>query len=209
MATPKLIKIDRNGTKYWADDTCQRCGGRGERSEWYYTGLTCFECGGTGKSKVRITKEYTDEYLQKLEDRRKAKQAKWEAEHPEEVAEQKRQEEERVAYHQRELERLKAEEERREAEKARSQFVGTVGEKITVKATYLGSPYFDRNVFGKSERTYIHQFSVDGNKLVWMTGSYKNIPEEAGTVVELTGTVKDHNEYKGEKQTSLLRCKIS
>lgn len=33
-----LIKIDRNGTKYFADDTCLRCGGAGARSKQLSSG---------------------------------------------------------------------------------------------------------------------------------------------------------------------------
>lgn len=42
------IRTDRNGTKYFADYTCKRCGGQGGLPQWIYTGYTCYECGGTG-----------------------------------------------------------------------------------------------------------------------------------------------------------------
>lgn len=72
----KLIKIDRNGTKYFHDWTCPRCGGAGRSDNWWRTGYTCHECGGTGKRrKPKLVKEYTPEYAAKLDARRAAKQA--------------------------------------------------------------------------------------------------------------------------------------
>ena len=86
-----------------------------------------------------------------------------------------------------------------------SQWVGNVGEKITVKATYTHAAWFDSR-FGK---TYIHNFATDdGSFLVWKT-SIGNIGFEDGDMVEITATVKEHSEYRGEKQTVLTRCKIT
>lgn len=72
------IRTDRNGTKYFADYTCKRCGGQGGLPQWIYTGYTCYECGGTGvAAKPEIFKEYTPEYAAKLEERRsKAREKK-------------------------------------------------------------------------------------------------------------------------------------
>lgn len=67
----KLIKVDKNGTKYYADYTCQRCGGAGASDKWLYTGRTCYDCGGSGKSATpHIYKVYTPEYQAKLDARR-------------------------------------------------------------------------------------------------------------------------------------------
>ena len=84
MAT--LIRIDRNGTKYYEGLVdCDRCGGEGI----YYIGVhngkplpswvdngVCFKCGGRGKVEGKW-KEYTPEYEAKLATRRKAKAEKW------------------------------------------------------------------------------------------------------------------------------------
>jgi hypothetical protein len=92
--TKKLIKVDRNGTKYFmVSRPCIRCGGAGGSDKWAYTGWTCYECGGTGQGKDEIVKEYTPEYEAKLEERRANRRAKWEAEHAEEIAEAKAKEE--------------------------------------------------------------------------------------------------------------------
>lgn len=73
----KLIKVDKNGTKYWSHGCkCQRCGGLGGSDAWAYTGWTCYECGGSGIGPEIISKEYTPEYEAKLAERRAKRQAK-------------------------------------------------------------------------------------------------------------------------------------
>lgn len=77
----KLIKVDKNGTKYYADYTCPRCGGAGGSDKWQFTGWTCYDCGGSGKSaKPQIYKVYTPEYQAKLDAQRAKRQAKKRAE---------------------------------------------------------------------------------------------------------------------------------
>ena len=68
MAT--LIRVDKNGTKYWEDDTCPKCGGSGRLPEYVdiYDGV-CFKCSGSGKFH-HTWKEYTPEHAAKLEERR-------------------------------------------------------------------------------------------------------------------------------------------
>lgn len=209
-----LIKVDRNGSKHWKGwIECDRCGGHGI----YYTGVcngelvpahpdagVCWKCGGKGKV-IGTWIERTPEYQAKLDARREAKRAAHQAEIDAELA---RIEAERKA----EEERKEAERLAKEAEKAISQFVGKVGERIEIEVTYIGSPYFKRpSYYGYGEETvYIHTFKdANGNKLVWKTssrGGEKDVNE--GDKVTLIGTVKEHSEYKGEKQTNLIRCKI-
>lgn len=79
----EYIRTDRNGTKYYADWTCPRCGGAGESDNWIATGKRCWGCGGTGRRpKPLIVKKYTPEHEAKLEARRKAREAKRLAENP-------------------------------------------------------------------------------------------------------------------------------
>ena len=210
MAT--LIRIDRNGTKYYEGMvTCDRCGGRG----WYAVGVhngrliparpdnaICYQCRGTGKMKSKWV-ERTPEYQAKLDARR---QAKLDAI----AAEQKRIAEEEAA---RERAEEEAREEARKAQKAISQYVGKVGERITTEATFEYSADWD-TFYGTQ-----HLFSFkdnNGNVLVWKTTSYpmvlnaegKDVAIGRGDKVRITGTVKEHKEYKEEKQTVLTRCKL-
>ena len=216
---PKLIKVDRNGSKHYEGMvTCERCGGLG----YYAIGImndhlvlspldngVCWKCGGAGKVKSKWI-ERTPEYQAKLDARREAK---------------RKAEAEKRAKEQAEAEAIrKAEEEKRIAEekarKAISQYVGNKGERITVKATYVKSSWFEIRSFKGygTDTMYIHTFKdVDGNKLIWKTGSSLGTwlengewqTHEYGEPVDLTGTVKEHSEYKDEKQTVLIRCKLN
>lgn len=202
MAT--LIKIDKNGSKHFEGTIkCDRCGGQGGADAWKETGWTCYKCGGTGYVYAKWI-ERTPEYQSKLDARRKARLEKKLAEQEAEQAEQERirkeAEEARIA-----------EEERIKALKAVSQYVGQAGEKITVKATFDHSAWFETHVGWMTNTMYIHTFKdADGNVIIWKTSKgLGSMNLQDGDTVEITGTVKEHSEYKDEKQTALIRCKIT
>ncbi len=72
-------RTDRNGTRYFVDWTCDRCGGRGGWEGW--PGFTCYDCGGSGRDdKGHIIKIYTPEHAAKLAKQREARAKKAEAE---------------------------------------------------------------------------------------------------------------------------------
>lgn len=74
--TAKLIRVDKNGTKYFEDDVCPKCHGRGYLD--YYGHIEqgrCFKCGGSGYYITRW-KEYTPEYQQILLQKRLKREAK-------------------------------------------------------------------------------------------------------------------------------------
>lgn len=97
-------------------------------------------------------------------------------------------------------EKEKAEKESR----AKSDFIGSVSEKVTIQATYLGKIYLGYNGFNDS---YLHRFKSGENDIVW--SSVNNLEDvNVGQVIEITGTVKDHQIYKEAKQTRLTRCKV-
>lgn len=212
----ELIRIDRNGTKYYEGEIpCDRCEGKGI----YYIGVengrlvpshvdqgVCFKCGGSGKMQGKW-KEYTPEYAEKLEARRRAKaeaQAKAYAE------EQAQREAERKAKEEAErIERERAEAEER-ARKAISQHIGQVGDKIDLDVTLEKSAWFDVPSFRGFGTDTMHVYTfrdTQGNALVWKTSGCLDIEE--GQQVHLKGTIKAHDEYKDEKQTVLTRCKIT
>ena len=211
----KLIRVDRNGTKYYEGYVpCSRCGGAGGSDAWAYTGWTCYNCGGSGKE-WDSWKEYTPEYEAKLEARREAKRQKYLEEHKAEIeareAEKKRQQEEAEA------QRL-AEEARIKAEKALSNHIGKVGDKIDTTATYIKTAWFEIPSFKGygTDTMYIHTFKIGNDTVVWKTtatlGRWNDKDEwesyEEGQEVHLKGTIKEHNEYNDEKQTVLTRCRI-
>lgn len=151
-------------------------------------------------------KVYTPEWQARIDARR---QAKAEAEAARIAKEEARREKIRRDA---EESNRRAEERRRTEEKARkaiSQYVGEVGQKLTVTATYTHSAYYTAHIGWAEERIYIHNFK-DGfmNAIIWKT--QKGLPQgiEEGDMVTITGTVKSHDEYKDEKQTALIRCKI-
>lgn len=89
-----------------------------------------------------------------------------------------------------------------------SEYVGTIGEKITKKVTYVFRAEWTNHYMGQAIHNYIHTFKdEDGNVYVWKTTSF--IYQDYGTTLNLIGTVKEHSEYKGVKQTSLTRCKVT
>jgi hypothetical protein len=90
----KYIRTDKNGTKIFHDYTCPRCCGYGMLDKWINTGKVCFACGGSGVRAVpKVVKEYTEEYLAKLESRRQEKAKKYAEEHAEEIAAKKAEQE--------------------------------------------------------------------------------------------------------------------
>lgn len=70
-----LVKTDRNGTRYYEGvQECWKCGGHRVFDCWgHVSNGVCFACNGTGVNPVKV-KVATDEYAQKLENKRIAKQ---------------------------------------------------------------------------------------------------------------------------------------
>ena len=205
----KLIKIDRNGSKHYEGAIiCDRCNGRG----WFAIGscngqlvpshvddAVCWKCHGAGKVKGKWI-ERSPEYQAKLEAKR---QAKWAAEQAKRDAECA----EREAAERAERE---AEEARIKAEKAISQHVGQVGNKIAFKGTYVRTGSWEQPAYAGFGMTtmYCHTFKdADGNVFTWKTQN--GVCLNYGENVEVKGTVKAHSEYKDEKQTELTRCKVT
>lgn len=202
-----LIKIDRNGSKHYEGYIpCDRCGGQGGSEQWKYTGWTCYKCGGTGKIYSKWI-ERTPEYEAKLAERRAKRYEKIRAE--QEAVNEKLKAERELA-EKLEAERKAKEEALEKAQKAISQYVGEVGEKITIIGAYEKSAWFETyDPFGRPEIRYVHTFKdVDGNKFVWKTGCGLPREKDKGNPVEITARIKDHSEYDGEKQTVVKNCKI-
>lgn len=279
MGQKILIRTDKNGTKYWGDYTCDRCGGVGGCDAWAYTGWTCYKCGGTGRmEKPDIWKEYTPEYEAKLNERRAKREAKKQAEHEARLPEIRKEwleennfnaegqtflflgntyeAKERIKEYGgkwdsvigwhiaapvdgfqflmvtieevadenywgyaisqdkcKNIENRRKEEfnKQNKIEEKTSEWVGEVKQRITVNVTYIGSASWEQPAYLSWEPDvlmYLHKFvDADGNMLVWKTTSGISIDEN--TTVELTGTIKEHKEYKETKQTVLTRCKIA
>jgi len=112
----------------------------------------------------------------------------------------------RLAYLPVAVEREK-ERERKAAERvieaAKSDYIGSVGEKITVE---LSASSYISSFETQYGYTMIYRFvDITGNVLIWFSSRGINL-DNAKT---LTGTIKNHNEHNGEKQTIVTRCKVS
>lgn len=83
-----------------------------------------------------------------------------------------------------------------------SEFVGELKERLRdIEATVVRIKNFS-SCYGTST---IYTFESNHNIFVWITSSCK-YQIQSGDKVLLTGTVKDHKEYEGVKQTHLSRC---
>ena len=98
-------------------------------------------------------------------------------------------------------------------QKALSNYVGNIGEKITITGTV--------KIAGGYETEYgyvrIYKFTDNNNNVyVWKTSTYiyaednngNQVASEELKEITITGTIKAHNEYNNEKQTVLTRCKV-
>lgn len=86
-----------------------------------------------------------------------------------------------------------------------SKWIGEIGEKLYDVAVTLVSIYGFEGKFGYSQ--VIKFETAEGNILTWFTGV--DIKIEVGESCFLTGTIKKHTEYKGQKTTIVTRCHLS
>jgi hypothetical protein len=95
--------------------------------------------------------------------------------------------------------------ERERASRPVSTHVGTVGKRETWFATLERIFSFDTD-YGA---LHVHKFrTAEGAILVWKTGSVLLGDAAIGQEHTVTGSVKKHDEYKGEAQTILTRCSV-
>jgi hypothetical protein len=93
---------------------------------------------------------------------------------------------------------------KKEEKNVNSVHVGAVGDKLECEVEFKSSFY----KHGVNGGFYIHKFvDANGNILVWMTGT--SVDADIGTKMKLRASVKDHGEFKGEKNTMLTRCKVT
>ena len=90
---------------------------------------------------------------------------------------------------------------KRKAEYTKSEFVGEVGERITVRI-HVG---FHKEIGGQFGITHLYKMrDIDGNAFTWFSS---NDVLDEGKWYNITGTVKKHETYDDIKQTVLTRCK--
>ncbi len=94
-------------------------------------------------------------------------------------------------------------------EKVVSEYVGAIGDKLDIEVTFKREIQYERASFSGwgTELVSIYIFTDDnGNILIWNTTACPKV--EAGKRYRLKGTVAEHKEYAGDKQTALKRCKV-
>lgn len=98
-------------------------------------------------------------------------------------------------------------------EKESSHF-GNVGDKVELNVKLVRAAFFD-GFMGNTTAIYTMK-DTEGHLFIWKTTSclmrvendeYHEI--ENGEHFILKGTIKEHSEYKGEKQTVLTRCRVA
>ena len=87
-----------------------------------------------------------------------------------------------------------------------SEYVGSVGQRLTidVKSSELVASF--ETLYGF---TSLYKFIDEcDNEYIWYSSSLFLSKDAAENITTVKSTVKDHNEYKGVKQTILTRCKV-
>ena len=94
------------------------------------------------------------------------------------------------------------------ASESKSTYVGKIGDKIEVKARLTRCHSYDSTFNHHTVTTFINIFTDEaGNVYVWKSTAYFDAGLDDQVI--LKGTVKDHSEYNGIKQTILTRCKVT
>lgn len=101
------------------------------------------------------------------------------------------------------LETIKKAEYKKQNNVKASEYVGKIKDKLSVEVTLKFWVNFESQFGIQTLYSFVDN---DNNIYVWKTANWLDLEKE--TKVILKGTVKDHNEYKGEKQTVLTRCKV-
>ncbi len=98
----------------------------------------------------------------------------------------------------------KEKEEKAKKEKEVSDFVGNVGERLTFTIATFRCLTSWETQFGL---TFLYKITDEsGNVFVWKTN--KDVDDEYVINKTITGTVKEHSEFRDTKQTVITRCKI-
>lgn len=98
--------------------------------------------------------------------------------------------------------KIKAAKDKHYAKDSTSEYQFEVGQKVEVELNVLKINWFD-SIYGTH---YIYNMQdANGNVFIWKTAC-NEIQE--GDKVTIKATVKEHNEYRGVKQTVLTRCKV-
>ena len=91
----------------------------------------------------------------------------------------------------------------RMAADAASDHVGTIRTRIEFEAHVIGV-YGSEGFYGHTDIVKFRD--ADGNLFVWFASGYTGLERE--NRISIKGTIKEHDEFRGVKQTVLTRCKF-
>ncbi len=203
--------IGKRAGALYAGSECWKCSGRGYISAFAgIAGGICFSCEGHGKRWRPVAKAYSihARYARMGEKRAAAEAARAEREAAEraanggktlaELAAEKAAAEKAAA----EAAKLAAE----LAEKAKSEFLGEVGERIELVVTVEHVSRFESR-FGPGA---VVMLRAGASAVRWFTGSPGELgaPEAKGKAFKIVGTVKKHETFREERMTHLTRVKV-
>lgn len=91
--------------------------------------------------------------------------------------------------------------------KGTSEWIGRVGDTLNMVLTLRRVGSYETHFGFRAQTVEVFTFTDQaGNALVWKTSSFPQLDE--GNQYRVRGTVKEHCEYRGERQTVLTRCKV-
>lgn len=86
-----------------------------------------------------------------------------------------------------------------------SEWLGEVGQKVTADVTVTGITVINGDYFSS---VLVSMLDSRGNVMKWFASNPPDAFVE-GATLRVTGTVKKQDEYKGQKQTVLTRCRVA
>lgn len=216
-----LLRTDKNGTKYYEEEcNCWKCGGTGiyywgnvVNGQPSYSGV-CYACDGTGVV-IGHSKEYTPEHQAKLDAARAKREAKRDAERQAKEAERQA--------------KADALAKKIAEEKAKSNYVGRPGDKIEAVVTVAFMSSYDVLSFRGYGMSTVFVYGLKDehdNLMIWKTQSgslsyeherwnkdhtksiFETVYVHKGDKVRIKASIKEHAEYKEQKQTILTRVKV-
>lgn len=84
-------------------------------------------------------------------------------------------------------------------------YFGAIGDKVCLDLIFKNVFFYDTQFGGMC--IYIFE-DAEGHQFKWNTSSGFNSSLEEGEHIKVNATIKEHSEYKGIKQTVLIRCKM-
>lgn len=95
--------------------------------------------------------------------------------------------------------------ERKRQERRESNYVGAVGDKVTVEGLVVFTDHYASD-YGSTQLIKVE--TDEGNVVTWWSSNDQDVTQ-GQTRIKLTGKVKKLEEYRGQKTTVLTRCKLA